>query len=61
MFYLLQEVQIGEINMLIKFLYQLPHIVNNPTLKNEFDNDLRNLKEKYAKEMKSLMTYYNHE
>ena len=47
--------------MLMKFLYQSHNIVNNPTVKNEFDKDLIKLKEKYVKKIESLMRYYNHE
>ena len=38
---------IEQVIILQKFLYQSPYIVNNPTLKNEFGNELRSLKEKY--------------
>ena len=60
-FYVLLEVQTRKLDMIMKFLYQSPHIMNNPNVKNEFDKDFLNWKEKAANEMKSLMTYHKHE
>ena len=60
-FYVLLEVQTRKLDMIMKFLYQSPHIMNNSNVKNEFDKDFLNWKEKAANEMKSLMTYHKHE
>ena len=59
--YILQAVQTEKLDMIMKFLYQSPHIMDNPSVKNEFDKDFINLKKKAAEEMESLMTYHRHE
>jgi hypothetical protein len=47
----------GEVDILFKYLYRSPHILNNQTLKNELDNELRNLKEKNITQIESFMKY----
>src|SRR5215211_2265080 len=38
LFCIRHEILKEEVNVLKRFLYQSPHIKNNPTLKNQFDN-----------------------
>lgn len=46
------------VNILEKFLYQS---TDNPIMKNELDNELRNLREKYETQSKSFLKYFDKE
>ena len=44
LFCIRHEILKEEVNVLKRFLYQSPHIANNPTLKNQLNNELIDLK-----------------
>jgi hypothetical protein len=50
-----------QVNILQKFLLQSPHILNNSTVKNELDNELRILLEKYETQSRSFLRYFDRE
>lgn len=61
LFCIRHEILKEEVNILKKFLYQSPHIANNATLKNQFDNELMDLEKRLNVEYKSFLKHLERE
>lgn len=61
LFCIRHEILKEEVNILKKFLYQSPHIANNTTLKNQFDNELMDLEKRLNVEYKSFLKHLERE
>jgi len=61
LFCIRHEILKEEVSILERFLYQSPHIANNPTLKNQFDNELINLEKRLNIEYKSFLKHLERE
>ncbi len=61
LFCIRHEILKEEVNVLKKFLYYSPHIANNPTLKNQLDNELINLEKRLNIEFKSFLKHLERE
>ncbi|HET8857090.1 MAG TPA: hypothetical protein VFM28_06150 [Nitrososphaeraceae archaeon] len=61
LFCIRHEILKEEVNILKKFLYQSPHIANNTTLKNQFDNELMDLEKRLNVEYRSFLKHLERE
>ncbi|HJU59364.1 MAG TPA: hypothetical protein VJ583_06420 [Nitrososphaeraceae archaeon] len=61
LFCIRHEILKEEVNVLERFVYQSPHIANNPTLKNQLDNELKDLKKRINVEYKSFLKHLERE
>ena len=61
LFCIRHEILKEEVNVLKKFLYQSPHIANNPTLKNQLDNELMDVEKRLNFEIKSFLKHLERE
>ena len=61
LFCIRHEILKEEVDILKKFLYQSPHIANNTTLKNQFDNELMDLEKRLNVEYKSFLKHLERE
>jgi hypothetical protein len=55
LFCIRHEILKEEVNVLERFLYQSPHVTNNPTLKNQLDKELNELEKRLNVEYKSFL------
>lgn len=61
LFCIRHEILKEEVNILKRFLYQSPHIANNETLKNQFDDELMDLEKRLNVEYKSFLKHLERE
>ena len=61
LFCIRHEILKEEVNVLERFLYQSPNIANNPTLKNQFDDELKDLEKRLNIEYKSFLRHLERE
>ena len=61
LFCIRHEILKEEVNVLERFLYHSPHIANNETLKNQFDDELMDLEKRLNVEYKSFLKHLERE
>ena len=61
LFCIRHEILKEEVNVLKRFLYRSPPIANNPTLKNQLNNELIDLEKKLNVEYKSFLKHLERE